>query len=84
VTNEHQAIAGLTKLSKAATQPQHREPPDCKLCGRKPHPDSYGHSYVPREQPPATDDKCEYRVNAGDGVIGISEAEKETLMDAVM
>jgi len=36
-------------------QPQRSEPPDCIFCGRPPHPDSYGHSYRPREQPPTTD-----------------------------
>ena len=40
-----------------STQPQRSEPLKCALCHHGPHPDSYGHSYRPRqEQPPATDD----------------------------
>jgi len=26
-----------------------RQPPDCALCGRRPHPDTYGHSYRPMD-----------------------------------
>lgn len=43
--------------------PQRREAPTCVFCGKPPHTDGFGHTYVPRgewpEQPPATE--CDHQ-----------------------
>ncbi len=63
--------------------------PDCIFCGRPPHPDSYGHSYRPGDQPTGewtlTPRALHFNIMCGDTVIyeGVtSEIQGNKLADA--